>query len=230
MNKCKYCGKTIDDKKKYCDKNCYYAFLKDPTNNPMYGKKHKDETKKKQSKARVKAHSRFCIICGAPLKARQKNFCSQECRSIGVSGKNNPFYGRKHSVDAVNSNIEKHTNKSASPETRRKMRIAAINYRKQLNPRWHPNYNKKACNYFRKFDEENNTNGQHAENGGEYLIEELGYYLDYINFDKKLIIEFDEKRHYVGRQLKEKDKIREKEIGEYFPDFEFRRIHEKEVG
>lgn len=71
--------------------------------------------------------------------------------------------------------------------------------------------------------------GQHAENGGEYLIEELGYYLDYINFEKKLIIEFDERGHYAGGELKEADKIREKEIRAYFSDFEFKRIHEKEA-
>lgn len=230
MNKCKYCGKEIDNKKKYCDKDCYYAFLRNPINNPMYGRSHKEHTKSKISKSLAEEYTKFCVICGKGLKSRQKYFCSQNCRSIGIEGENNHFYGKSHRWESIKSIENSQTGKVASPETRRKMRISAINYRKQLNPGWHPNYSKRACEFFRQFDEENNTSGQHAENGGEYLIEDLGYYLDYINFDKKVIIEFDESRHYAGGQLKEKDITREKEIKEYFPNFEFKRIHEKEVG
>jgi hypothetical protein len=41
----------------------------------------------------------------------------------------------------------------------------------------------------------------------------------------KLIQEWDEERHYDKRgNLKEKDKIRQREIQQLYPDFEFRRI------
>jgi very-short-patch-repair endonuclease len=56
----------------------------------------------------------------------------------------------------------------------------------------------------------------------------LGYWLDYINFDLKVIIEWDEKRHYdASGNLKERDIRRQEEIQEYFPDFLFLRIREE---
>ena len=88
-----------------------------------------------------------------------------------------------------------------------------------------PNFNPKACDYFEKFDKKNNTHGCHALNGGEYYIKELGYFVDYINHDLKIIIEWDESHHFdsSGNLLK-KDQIRQNEIEGYFSDYEFRRI------
>lgn len=88
----------------------------------------------------------------------------------------------------------------------------------------YPFYNQKACEYFKQFDEINNTFGQYATSGGELRV--LGYWLDYINHDKKLIIEWDEKHHYINDKLKEKDIERQKEIENHFPDYTFIRIRE----
>lgn len=93
---------------------------------------------------------------------------------------------------------------------------------------WKPGYNKKACEYFKRFDEENNTKGQYATNGGEHYIKELSYWVDYINFEKKLIIEWDEEKHYENDKLKQKDVLRQKAIQKVFPDFQFSRIREKD--
>jgi len=89
-----------------------------------------------------------------------------------------------------------------------------------------PNYNLKACEFFKAFDEQNNTKGRYAVYGnGEYYIEELGYWPDYINFDKKLIMEYDESHHFDNNDnLKEKDVIRQKEIQKFYPNFKFKRI------
>jgi hypothetical protein len=225
--KCKYCQKLTD--KKFCNKDCYYAYLKNPSNNPMFGKKHKKSSKTKQSEKRKNPIKRFCLICGKQLDSYQESCCSYKCKSKAYKKSGNPFYGKHHKKFTIESNRQKHIGKKASDETKRKMRISAIAYRKSIDPGWHPSYNKKACEYFRNFDNENMTNGQHAENGGEYYLEELGYYLDYINFDKKLIIEFNERRHYANGKLKEYDRIREKEIKNYFKDFNFMHIHEKEA-
>jgi len=91
-----------------------------------------------------------------------------------------------------------------------------------------PAYNKKACEFFKSYDNIHNTQGHYAMyGGGEYLIKELGYWLDYINFDKKIIIEWDEIKHYnEGGELKSKDKIRQQEIEQMYPDFKFIRIRE----
>ena len=50
---------------------------------------------------------------------------------------------------------------------------------------------------------------------------------DYINFEKELLIEWDEEYHYKNNLLKEKDILRQKQIQEIFPSFKFCRIREK---
>ena len=58
---------------------------------------------------------------------------------------------------------------------------------------------------------ENNTFIQHALNGGEYHIKELGYWVDGYDVEKNVVIEYHEKHHYLPKQ-NEKDKKRQKEI------------------
>lgn len=58
-----------------------------------------------------------------------------------------------------------------------------------------------------------NLNGIFATNGGEYHIKELGYFVDYYDKEKNLVIEWDENSHYnVNGSLKENDILRENEI------------------
>ena len=93
-----------------------------------------------------------------------------------------------------------------------------------------PNYNLRACEWFKIFDKENNTKGRYAVyGGGEYHIKELGYYPDYINFEEKIIIEWDEPHHYEDNELLAKDIKRQNEIQDYFPDFDFIRIKEEDI-
>jgi len=52
-------------------------------------------------------------------------------------------------------------------------------------------------------------------NGGEFYIKELGYWVDYYEPTKNIVIEWDEKnRHYRKGQLTEKDIKRQEEITE----------------
>jgi len=89
-------------------------------------------------------------------------------------------------------------------------------------------YNSNACEIFKQFDELNNTNGIFATNPYEFQI--LGYSLDYINFDKKLIIEIDEKHHFdKNGLLKSKDVIRQREIQELYSGFKFLRFREENM-
>jgi hypothetical protein len=53
------------------------------------------------------------------------------------------------------------------------------------------------------------TDLQHAENGGEYHIKELGYWVDGYSKEKNIVIEYYEKHH--SRQ-NERDLRRQKEI------------------
>lgn len=122
---------------------------------------------------------------------------------------------------------DKHHNK----ETCKKLRKARIKQIEQNYGIAKPSYNLSASEYFKSFDLQHNTHGRYAVYGnGEYLIPELGYFPDYINFDLKLIMEFDEEHHFdENGNILEKDIQRQKEIQEFYPDFEFRRIREKDL-
>ena len=93
-----------------------------------------------------------------------------------------------------------------------------------------PGYNSNAIPILAEFDKLNNTKGIYATHPQEYEIKELGYFLDYVNFDLKLIIEIDEKHHFdkLGR-LRERDVRRQKEIQRYYSDFKFLRFKDGEM-
>ena len=117
------------------------------------------------------------------------------------------------------------------PEEKRKTRefiLDRISKSMQNGEQIAPFYNEKACEWFKEFDEINKTKGQYATDGGELCV--LGYWLDYINHEKKLIIEWDEEYHYVNGKLRKKDVIRQKEIEQHFPGYTLIRIREaKEI-
>lgn len=116
-----------------------------------------------------------------------------------------------------------------SPDCLRKLRLLLLERVQQnraAGAQIFPFYNSRACDWFRQFDETNQTQGQYATNGGEYLIVGLGYFLDYINHEKRLIIEWDEEYHYKQGKLRDKDVRREREIKAAFPGYVFIRIRE----
>jgi hypothetical protein len=92
------------------------------------------------------------------------------------------------------------------------MRISAINYIKDKNGGITPRYNYKACLFFDNLSKEKDWNLIHAKNGGEFHIEELGYFVDAYDKEKNIVIEYDEAAHYKNGELIEKDKTRQKEI------------------
>lgn len=58
----------------------------------------------------------------------------------------------------------------------------------------------------------NNLSFKHAENGGEYYISELGYWVDGYDEKNNIVLEYDE--NYHNKQV-EKDNKRQKEIIDY---------------
>lgn len=95
------------------------------------------------------------------------------------------------------------------------MRIVKIKEIEQkIGKRICPNYNKNSIPILeQKAKELNITDLQHAENGGEFYIKELGYWIDGYSKEKNIVIEIDEKHHFdIYGNLKEKDIKRENEI------------------
>ncbi len=214
---CLICGKAFNISpsrigiRKYCSRNCYKlarSKFYSGKNHSNFGKHWKIGSGKRIVRTGHKT---------GPLSEETKNRISKSNTGKICSDK------QKLIVSKANKG------KIVSSETKRKMRLEAIKRVEQQVGKYHPNYSKIACEYFKKFDEENNTKGRYAiYGGGEFYIEELGYWVDYINFDKKLIIEWDDEvHHYKNGKLIEKDIVKQQEIQNLFPEFEFRRIREK---
>ena len=94
--------------------------------------------------------------------------------------------------------IDGNKNRTPSEETRRKMRLARIHYIekiKLLGAQMKPAFNLTACHYFNELNKQNGWNLQHAMNGGEYYLEDLGYWVDAYDKNKNIAIEYDEGYH-----------------------------------
>jgi len=116
-------------------------------------------------------------------------------------------------------------------ETLNKIRLAArlqaIRYRQERTPNGYqifPNYSPNACILIDEYAQQNNFKFQHAENGGEYHIKELGYWVDGYDAEKNTVIEVDEPFHYDNHDnLTERDIRRQNEIIEFL-DCDFIRM------
>lgn len=76
-----------------------------------------------------------------------------------------------------------------------------------------PNYNINSIPIIEEYGKKYGYNFQHAENGGEYYIEGLGYYLDGYDKEKNVVIEVDESHHFnKDGSLKKRDIIRQEKI------------------
>ena len=233
---CSYCNKYYKGfGKKYCTPTCYFKSLIGKSSGKK-GKKLSEEIKEKISKTLKEKYKNGSLIHNM-LNKNHTNKTKQKISKTLIGRKlseetkkkmSKIFKGRKFSTEwrknLSKSKKGKNLNKKHSKETKRKMRLSAIKRIEKNNGKMFPHFNKNSIFYFKKFDKENNTKGFYGKN--EYQIKELGYWLDYINFDLKLIIEWDEKAHYnINGNLK--DIQRQKEIQKYFSNFKFIRINEE---
>jgi ribosomal protein S27E len=131
---------------------------------------------------------------------RENRLCNKCVRSgsrngmAGTSrcGKDNPNYGNKWSK-------------------KQKTRMREISVKKYIERGYIlTNYNPNACKYFDKLSKEKKWNLQHAENGGEVVVN--GYFLDAYDKDRNIVVEYDEPNHFLGGKLKQKDVDRMNEI------------------
>jgi hypothetical protein len=130
-----------------------------------------------------------------------RTYCSKECYykfgNIGtfeIGHKINK--GREHSPDTISKISNSH----------RINRSLLIKGTIQF-----PNFNKDACNIIEKYGLDNGYNFQHALNGGEYHVKELGYWVDGYDKEKNVVVEYYEKFHSTPKH-KIKDKVRMENI------------------
>ena len=106
--------------------------------------------------------------------------------------------------------------RNPSQETRKKMRLSKIKDMESKYGQTSPNYNPEGCRMIDEYGKENNYNFQHAENGGEYHIKELGYWVDGYDKKRNTVIEIDEYHHFDrDGNLSKKDLERQKEISDF---------------
>jgi hypothetical protein len=101
----------------------------------------------------------------------------------------------------------------------RKVRIATIKRieKNKLNGnQLVPNFNPNACKIIDEYGKRNEYNFQHAMNGGEFYIKELGYWVDGYDKENNIVLEIDEKQHFdKNGKLKPKDIKRMNEIKKF---------------
>lgn len=132
--------------------------------------------------------------------------------SLAVRGEKNSFYGKKHSQNTKRKMSAALKGRKLSKETKRKMRLSAIQRieRDRLNGnQLFPRFNPTACKKMDEYGELYGFNFQHAMNGGEFHIKELGYFVDGYDKEKNVVIEIDESHH---NRTQTKDKKRQDEI------------------
>lgn len=114
-------------------------------------------------------------------------------------------------------------------KTRQKQRVSTLSYLNTLNGKLAPRYNKNSIPLLEKKANDLGIDDlQHAENGGEYHIEELGYFVDGYSKKHNIVIEVDEKHHFNNKGiLRKKDRDRQREI-ENFLNCKFYRIRYNE--
>jgi len=132
-------------------------------------------------------------ISGIPWNKGKKNCFSKETiQKMSKSGK-----GKHYSDEAI-----------------RNIRLGAIKriQNNMNNNQFYPNHNPAACKIIEEYGKTGGYSFQHAENGGEYFIKELGYWVDGYDKTKNVAIEYYEKGHIYR---KERDEKRKQEIINY---------------
>ena len=126
--------------------------------------------------------------------------------------KNNPMYNSKVVIRQVENRQEKWMATIQSTYHRRKLRLKAIQRIEEHKLNGHqlfPAFNPKACEYLNRLSETVGWDIQHAMNGGEYHIKDLGYWVDGYDKDRNIVIEYDEPYH---DKQSDKDLLRQQEI------------------
>ena len=156
--------------------------------NGFKGKVHGDETKK--------IISEYMISRMEDIEERRRQ---SELGQKWHETNENPFKGKSHTTSA-----------------KREMRISAIkriSEAKFNGNQMMPNYNISSISILEKrANELEITDLQHAENGGEFYIKELGYWVDGYSKEKNIVIEYYERHH---NNIKKKDLQRQNEITEF---------------
>lgn len=159
---------------------------------------------------RAETKQSSCVSC---VQKERLPRTKEHCDSIskGKIGKR-----RKPFSTEWRNNIRKaRLGQKLSESTKKKLRLLAIQRIQRQHGQIFPNYNPEACRLIEEYGRKHGYNFQHAENGGEFHIKDLGYWVDGYDEEQNTVIEYYESHHYKDGKLKERDLMREIEIKEH---------------
>lgn len=165
------------------------------------GKKHSEETKRKIGEASKGNQWN---------KGRKPSEKTKRKMSEANKGKIPWNKGKKLSEELRRKMSEAQKGKKHTEKTKRKMRISAN--KRLARQGCIPSYNPEACKLIEEYGKQHGYRFQHAENGGEFHIMELGYWVDGYDAEQNVVIEVDEFHHFINEKLKQKDVKRQQEI------------------
>lgn len=188
---------------------------------------------KKQDSGIIKKECQTCNIKFISFLSDKRKFCSRKCferrrknsicKGCGVEfyipGEPNMKYHDQSCYHKTgNKGVYKigHTlnqGKTHSDVTKDKMSLTHRINRSLLvkGTIQFPNFNHIACQIIEEYGKQNGYIFQHALNGGEFYIKQLGYWVDGYDKEKNIVIEYQEKWHLTPKHI-EKDKKRKEEI------------------
>jgi len=186
-----------------CDKTISYKFhceMLRVINKPCQecSRKFRKYTASFETRLKISKNTKIAMS-SLPLETKQIMLKRQSM------SKNTPEYKRRQS--ALQSN------RKASDETRKKHRISILKSIREKHGGVCPRYNPIACKFVDEYGKSNGYNFQHALNGGEFYIKDLGYFIDGYDSNKNVVFEYDEPHHFNSlNQLKDGDIKRMNEI------------------
>ena len=164
--------------------------------------------KNKCHKTRADIRNTKCKSC-----AKSGKFLSDETkqkRSESHMGKHSYWSNKIRSEETKKKIGNYRKGKTWSDDVRKKIRLTTLKNIIDRCGQIYPNYNSLAIPIIlQKAKELDIDDLQHAENGGEFHIKELGYWVDGYSPSKNVVIEYYEKAH---ERTKERDMRRKKEI------------------
>lgn len=162
-----------------------------------------DFTKGRAKKKYLKGHS---------ARINNRGSMARKGKSSWNKGKPRTLEEKKNISRAIKEGKAKSTYKPTE-EHKRKIRLAILERIRNCKGQIQPQYNPTACKVIDEYGKQHGYNFQHAENGGEYHIRELGYWVDGYDKEKNTVIEYYESYHHDEKQ--KRDLQRQKEIVNY---------------
>jgi endogenous inhibitor of DNA gyrase (YacG/DUF329 family) len=224
---CEVCGKSLDRKQllmkqRFCSIKCkgigiHHYHVTKKRISPLLGKP--------RNLTDIQRRELSLSVSKAKTGIKRAPFSEEWKKNIGLAQ-----VGRKHSLETrekISRKLIGNKGRKGQPipeAQREKIRRSVSAHWATVNPSRNSNYNPRSIPFFEELDKVLGSKGFYGTN--EFLIEELGYFPDYINFEAKLIVEWDEEHHFRKERVMKRDLKRQQEIQAHYPDFRFCRIRE----